>query len=108
MAKLENIRMLRQLLNEVRQASSSGKIRDSPVYRYIMDQFRKYSVTDQQLCKARDEMKFMCNSYLCYLRSSRRYDEITKTFHGRGERSIKETADMVGFKLPHDPKKLER
>ncbi|KAG7201019.1 hypothetical protein KM043_003371 [Ampulex compressa] len=34
----------------------------------------------------------------------RRCKEIRSRYTGKGERSIKETADLVGFKLPHDPK----
>lgn len=104
MAMSQNLKMLRQLLCEFRKTSSSGKIHDSLLVRYIFEQFRKYSVTDQQLCRAQDEMKFLSNSYICYLQSSQKYQEIMKNYKGKGERSIKETADMVGFKLPHDPK----
>lgn len=100
----QNIKMLRQLLSEVRKSSSTGKINDSLFIRYILDQFRKYNVTDQQLCKAQDEMKFLCNTYLCYLQSGRKYNEIHQAYQGKGERSVRDTADMVGFKLPHDPK----
>lgn len=49
-------------------------------------------------------MNFIANSYLCYLRSSRMSQEIHDEFHGKGERTVAETAHMVGFKLPHDPK----
>ncbi|KAK9758449.1 hypothetical protein QE152_g607 [Popillia japonica] len=67
-------------------------------------QYRKHYTTDEQLCKSREEMKFMANTYLCYLRSSRLHKEINEEFHGKGERSVGETASMLGFKLPHDPK----
>lgn len=33
-----------------------------------------------------------------------RYQELHAEYHGRGERTVKETADLVGFKLPHDPR----
>lgn len=95
----------RSLISELRLASPNGVMnKDSLVFKYISSQFRKYNTTDQQLCKAREEMRFLANTYLSYLKSLRKQDEIQKHFKGSGERSVKETADMVGFKLPHDPK----
>lgn len=98
------IRNIYHLLSEIRYISSEKKLRDSLLFNYIMKHYHKYRETDQQLCKAREEMKFMSETYLCYLRSQRRYEEIYNQYHGKGERSVKETADMLGFKLPHDPK----
>lgn len=97
---------LRQLISELRYATpaSQGGLKDNLIFQYIKNQFRKYKTTDQQLCKAREEMNFMARTYLCYLKSLRLEQEIRKEFHGRGERSTAETAKIVGFKLPHDPK----
>jgi hypothetical protein len=61
-------------------------------------------VTDEQLCKAQFEMAYLADTYACYLGSLRRYHSIKDQYHGKGERSIESTANMVGFKLPHDPK----
>ncbi|XP_023165312.1 protein FMC1 homolog [Drosophila hydei] len=98
-------KMLRSLLHELRQAAHSpGNIKDSLAARYILAQYKKYETTDQQLCKARDEAAFLGQTYLTYLSSLRRYSELYKEYHGRGERTVKETADRVGFKLPTDPK----
>lgn len=95
----------RSLIHELRLASPNGIInKDSLVFKYISSQFRKYQTTDQQLCKAREEMQFLGSTYLCYLKSLRKQEGILKHFKGSGERSVKDTADMVGFKLPHDPK----
>lgn len=95
---------LRGLLNELRLASPNGTLENSLAAKYIIAQFRKYKTTDQQLCKAREEMHFLGKTYLCYLKSLRTQAEISKEYHGRGERTVKETADLVGFKLPTDPK----
>lgn len=95
----------RSIIHELRLASPNGTInKDSLVLKYITSQYRKYKTTDQQLCKAREEMQFLGNTYLCYLQSLRKQEDIQKHFKGKGERSVKDTADMVGFKLPHDPK----
>lgn len=99
------LNIYRSLITEMRLASPNGVMnKDSLAFKYISSQYRKYKTTDQQLCKAREEMQFLGNTYLCYLKSLRKQEEILKHFKGSGERSVQETADMVGFKLPHDPK----
>lgn len=95
---------LRQLLSELRKQSSSNKLSDNQMAQYIIKQYRKFQTTDQQHCKAIDEMHFKAKSYYDYLHYCRRYKEINTEFKGKGERSVEETARMVGFKLPHDPK----
>ncbi|XP_055702261.1 protein FMC1 homolog [Phlebotomus papatasi] len=98
------VRTLRSLLNELRLSNPNGNIKNSLAARYIIDQFRKYRTTDQTLCKAREEMHFVGQTYLCYLESRRTYQRIRKEYSGRGERTVEDTANLVGFKLPHDPK----
>jgi hypothetical protein len=95
---------LKRLLTEVKLASPNGSNKDSLIARYIVNQFEKYQTTDQQLCKAKEEMHFMGKTYLCYLQSLRKYQEINTMYKGRGERTVEDTANLVGFKLPHDPK----
>ncbi|XP_059053010.1 protein FMC1 homolog isoform X2 [Achroia grisella] len=95
---------LRQLLSEIRKQSTAKKLSDNQMVQYIFKQYRKYQTTDQQLCKAIDEMHFKARTYVDYLNNSRMYKEINVEFKGKGERSVEDTAKMVGFKLPHDPK----
>lgn len=95
---------LRHLLSEIRKQSSTKKLAENQMVQYVLSQYRKHQTTDLQLCKAIDEMHFKARSYCNYLENSRRFKEINKEFKGKGERSVKETSDMVGFKLPHDPK----
>lgn len=101
---VQNIRTLRNLASELRTASSTGKLKDSPAIDFILNQYKKFKVTDQQLCKAQEEMRYMSETYLCYMKSSRKYMELHKSYQGKGERTTEETANLVGFKLPHDPK----
>lgn len=97
--------LYKTLLNEIRQSSPGGKLKsDSPLFKYVNAQFDKYRTTDELLCKAKDEMKYLGETYLCYLQSLRKQAAINKEYSGKGERGVKETASMVGFKLPHDPK----
>lgn len=95
---------LRGILNELRLASTNSCIKNSLTAKYVLAQFKKYQTTDEQLCKEKDEMLFLGNTYLCYLQSSRNYKRINDEYKGAGERTVEDTAKMVGFKLPHDPK----
>lgn len=95
---------LRGLLSEIRKESSSKVLKENQMARYVLEQYRKYQTTDQQLCKAIDEMHFRARTYYNYLYSARMSKEINKEYKGRGERSVEDTARLVGFKLPHDPK----
>jgi hypothetical protein len=98
------IKNLRSLLREIRHTSSAKKLAETPQVQYLMSQYRKYQTTDEQLCKMKSEMNFLSETYHCYLRSMRNYKEINSHYKGAGERSVADTASMVGFKLPHDPK----
>lgn len=95
---------LRKLLTELKHISSEANANASLAAKYITAQFGKFETTEQQHCRAKEEMQYAANTYLCYLESVRKLKELNATYSGRGERSIRETADMVGFKLPHDPK----
>ena len=39
-----------------------------------------------------------------YLAAQRNYRKLHDEYNSKGERSVEETAKIVGFKLPHDPK----
>lgn len=98
------LKTLRNLLSELRKQSTTKKLADNQMVQYILSQYRKHQTTDQQLCKAVDEMHFKARTYCKYLENSRLYKALNVEFKGKGERSIEDTANMVGFKLPHDPK----
>ncbi|XP_044755950.1 protein FMC1 homolog isoform X2 [Coccinella septempunctata] len=101
---MAGVSTIRNIISELRHAIPKENLKNHITLRYIVGEFRKYQTTDEQLCKAKEEMKFMAETYLCYLKSSRLCQQIHHDFHGKGERTIEETAKMVGFKLPHDPK----
>lgn len=98
------VQLIRSIVRELRHATNEPKIKDNKMVRYIMEQAKSHRETSEVLCKAQAELKYIAESYLTYLQSLRKYQEIRTTYSGKGERSVKETADLVGFKLPHDPK----
>lgn len=43
---------------------------------------------------------YLANSYLTYLRSSRRQDELMSKYFHKPERSVEQSARLVGLSLP--------
>nr|XP_034193763.1 protein FMC1 homolog isoform X6 [Osmia lignaria] len=99
-----NAKLVRSLIQEIRRVSSDRSAKNNTMVQYILEQARSHRETSEILCKAREELKNLAETYLCYLNSQRMCKEIQVRYTGKGERSIRETADLVGFKLPHDPK----
>uniref|UniRef100_A0A8D9B6D5 Protein FMC1 homolog n=1 Tax=Cacopsylla melanoneura TaxID=428564 RepID=A0A8D9B6D5_9HEMI len=104
------VSVLRKLVSELRKVhniQSLNKVSPTTTYlkdqdsiKYIFNQYRKNQVTDEQVCKEQESMNYLVNTYLCYLSSKRTHEQIVKDFHSRGERSVQDTADLVGFTLP--------
>lgn len=99
-----NAKLVLSLTQEIRRVSSDRSAKNNMMVQYILEQARSHRETSEILCKAREELKNLAETYLCYLNSQRMCKEIQVRYTGKGERSIRETADLVGFKLPHDPK----
>lgn len=97
------LKLVRSLMHGVRSSTREGKIKGNIMVQYIMDQARAHKETSETLCKAREELKHLAETYSSYLGSQKAYNEIVTQYAGKGERSVRETADLVGFKLPHDP-----
>jgi len=90
---------LRSILRELNR---SGVKPGSPVTQHLIKLHRKYQVTDEQVCNEKAEMDYVAKTYLTYLRSSRKLKELNEEYGSR-ELTVRQTADMVGFKLPNDP-----
>lgn len=97
-------RPLRLLLSEIRKSITRKKIQDFQPVKFILSQYRRFQLTEAQHCRAANEMSALVHSYTVYLNSQRRYRELVKSYHGIGERTVQNMADLVGFKLPTDKK----
>lgn len=96
---------LRQLLAEVRKSLPEGtKVGQLPLTRYILEQYRRNAVTAKQYCRAEEDAANVADSFASYLRAQRQWLQVHQEYHAKGERSVEDTAKIVGFKLPHDPK----
>lgn len=101
---LSKVSVLRTILRSIRQnRPESGQVQHNPSFMYIMEQYRKNATTDAQYCQEHQEMAFLAETYATYLESSVKYRELYDEFH-HPERTVEETARMVGFKLPYDDK----
>ncbi|CAG0918321.1 unnamed protein product [Notodromas monacha] len=97
-----NLKLLRGLVKELRHRTRTGTAIDSPLIHFVFNQFRKFQVTSELVCRQAKEAQSTGEAYFVYLESSRKHAELLKHYHGRGERSVEDTAKLVGFKLPHD------
>lgn len=86
-----------------RRAATGRPYRDTAAYRYLVKAFRAHRVTSEKLCRAQHELHFQAATYLCLLRSIREHVALHQEFHGKGERSVEESAGLVGLKLPQQP-----
>jgi len=99
-----NRQVLTQILHEVRRSVTSKSVRSLPLTSHILDQYRRHQVTEKQHCKANQELSHLASSYATYLTSQRLWLSVHQEYHAKSERTVADTAKMVGFKLPHDPK----
>jgi len=98
------VAVLRAITRELRLAQPPGtKLANSRPLAYIVDQYRKHQLTQEQYCKHTEEMTFLASTYRTYLESQRKWKENNDEYHAKGERTVEDTARMVGFKLPQDP-----
>ncbi|KAK7495688.1 hypothetical protein BaRGS_00013135 [Batillaria attramentaria] len=95
--------VFRQLLRELRSIYKTSNLQDVPAYAYMENQFRRFQVTGEKECRGNSDVQHMAETYLCLLRSTRKYEELSTLYKGKGERSIESSARMVGLGLPPKP-----
>jgi len=104
--------VLRQILREVRlnmtasnkQPTKKVEVSSLPLTNHILAQYRRHAVTEKQHCKANQELNHLASNYATYLTSQRLWLDVHQEYHAKSERTVADTAKIVGFKLPHDPK----
>ena len=65
----------------------------------LRDEFRQNNVSDSRYCMQKNELFFLGNAYLTYLRSTEETLSLYATYC-KGERSIESSAAIVGLRLP--------
>jgi hypothetical protein len=94
-----SLALLRSLTREFRYVTSDSKLLDRPLMRLILSEYRSNQITSAQYCRGPDEMLWVADTYLQYIRSQRICRELNDK-HQRREKTVQETADMIGFRLP--------
>uniref|UniRef100_A0A914C6J9 Protein FMC1 homolog n=1 Tax=Acrobeloides nanus TaxID=290746 RepID=A0A914C6J9_9BILA len=89
---------LRQIVSELRK--SNGKLsRESREFKFLMNQMRTHQPTQRIFSKAPNEMEHLAQTYATYLHSTRMLAELQEKYSS-GERSIEDSAKLVGLQLP--------
>ncbi|EYB82081.1 hypothetical protein Y032_0367g34 [Ancylostoma ceylanicum] len=88
----------RKIVSELRKADKNFT-KNSPQYKYLVQQMRDHQVTQRVYSKAPQEAEHVANLYATYLSSTRRLNELEMRYKG-GERSVEESANLVGLALP--------
>ncbi|VDK60498.1 unnamed protein product [Cylicostephanus goldi] len=73
--------------------------KNSPQYKYLVDQLRDHQVTQRIYSKAPQEAEHVANLYATYLSRTRKLAKLEERYKG-GERSVEESARLVGLNLP--------
>jgi len=101
--------LLRNIASELRKAMPGGyRLQGSPSMTFLVSQFRKHEVTQEQHCKHQEEMAFLADTYHTYLGSQRRWRAVQQEYHAAGERSVQNTAHLVGLNMPNEPKVIPK
>ena len=98
------LKLMRSLVRQIKDTSQWKTVKDKRMVQYMLNESRIHKETCEVFCKARTELKSLAENYLLYLTSQQKYREIHKQVAGKGERGVQEVAELVGFKLPHNPK----
>ena len=91
MQRLTILNLYKSLTREVRN--------DKELFNLIRNEFRQNTVTSKKYCREENEQFFIANTYLSYLKNTREYS-LLKSKYAKGERSIEESANIVGLSLP--------
>ena len=107
-SQVSSLQVYKRLMKELKclhttsgDKQNSYKYRQSHSYKFFYTQFLHNRITDEQLCRPRNELLQRANDYATYLNSSRRLEEL-RAKYARGERSIEEAAAMCGLNLPSE------
>ncbi|XP_055051146.1 protein FMC1 homolog [Misgurnus anguillicaudatus] len=96
------LRVCRGILKEIRFVKGSG-YRNTLVYKYVLDQFRRNQVTGAQYCRAHMDALHAASTYQCLLTSTRMHLHLHQVYHARGDRDQEQMANLVGLTLPTQP-----
>ncbi|WKY06494.1 hypothetical protein Q1695_006580 [Nippostrongylus brasiliensis] len=88
----------KRILSKLREADKTFG-RKSTQYKFLVDQMRDHHITQRVYSKAPEEAEHVANLYATYLSSTQNLKKLELRYRG-GERSVEESAKLVGLALP--------
>ncbi|XP_065285652.1 protein FMC1 homolog isoform X3 [Dermacentor andersoni] len=99
-APKESLGLIRAVIQELRRNLPQKPVRGTLAARYLLSEARKHQTTEKRLCRAHQELQAKMDTYCTYLASSRKEKALHLQYHARGERSVEESAHLVGLSVP--------
>ncbi|KAE9419954.1 hypothetical protein Angca_002373, partial [Angiostrongylus cantonensis] len=87
----------RRIVKELRKIDKDFD-RNHALFKYLLSQVRD-SIAERSYSKAPEETRHLAGLYATYLSSTRKLVELETRYRG-GERSIEESAKLVGLSVP--------
>ncbi|CAL8101227.1 unnamed protein product [Orchesella dallaii] len=106
-SRSEAFNILRCLYRELRPSVNAPQthVYETQVWKYIVGLCRQCKTQQStQGLEVQKNLEQTGRSYVLYLQGSKEYHRISDEYKGAGERSADDTAKLLGFKMPHEPK----
>lgn len=87
--------MFRAILRELSMSTPQIEARNNSVWLYIKDTLRQGKRPHEQYLRT-------LQTFLYYIQSSRLHRDLLSTYQGKGERTVEESAKLVGLSLPQE------
>ncbi|XP_064595048.1 protein FMC1 homolog [Liolophura sinensis] len=100
-ARESGVVLYKTLLKELRRVHPKNA-EESAAYSFVKDQFRKFQVTGEKTCRASNEVQHVAETYICFLQSARKFEELNMQYKGKGEATVEDSAHRVGLAVPGD------
>ena len=97
----KNLRLVQPSLKKISNDKSQNDqfVIQKSNHALLRHEFRQNFVSDSRYCMEKNEMFFMANAYLTYLKSTKATLDLYAKYC-KGERTIESSANLVGLKLP--------
>lgn len=106
-ARSQSVTILRNLYRELRPTVNAPQkhVHQTQLWKYIVGLCRDCrNFTPGEVALVKKNLESTGRSYLFYLQAAREYHRISDEYKGVGERTAEDTAKMLGFKMPNEPK----
>lgn len=98
----DNLLLFRSIQRELKHlCHKSAGVKDDAATRYMLNVMRGKQAIEGRPSRPQGHYKYLAENYLIYLRSSRQQDELVKKYFNKGDRSVEDSARLVGLKLPN-------